>query len=69
METINNFFKVTFNVYFCFKLGAILSSFVFVFILLYMPPAHLKDVLNTGCGTTYTCTLEALARVLDGRMT
>lgn len=61
-------FKSMINIYFGIKLGCLLGTFSLTFILLYLPPAELKDVLNSECSTLSSCSLEALARVLDGRL-
>lgn len=50
------------------KLASFISTATVITVLLYMPPAHLVGILESGCGSLPSCTFEALARTLDGRL-
>jgi hypothetical protein len=68
MEATYAMFKSMTSVYIAIKLGCAIGTFAMAFVLLYMPPADLINILDSGCSTVMSCSLEALARVMDGRL-
>ncbi len=61
-------FKSLLSLYAGFKICGFISALAITFMLLYLPPEHMKDVISSGCASLASCSLEALARVLDGRL-